>query len=185
MALNPDWHSAIFGAYFFITSLYGAVIMWTLLVALKPEYGPKLRRDFGNLIIAFGILSTYFMFIQLLTIWYENLPDETPYPIHRMNYLGWDVISGLIVGIIYLGPLVWLLTIRAKSSRYFLGAVSLLLLIGLWFERWWMVAPTFSREPVLGRVEFAATAMILGVFGLSVTLVPKHLPEMPVEEGKR
>jgi hypothetical protein len=123
------------------------------------------------------------MFIQLLTIWYENLPDETPYPLHRMNYLGWNVISALIAGIIYLGPLVWLLTIRAKSSRFFLGAVSLLLLIGLWFERWWMVTPTFSREPVIGWVELAATAAILGLLGLAVMLSGRHLPPLPAEEG--
>ncbi len=182
MALNPEWHSTVFGAYFFITSLYGAVILWTLLAVFQPQYGATLRRDFGNLILAFGILATYFTYIQLLTIWYENMPDETPYLMHRMNYLGWDIISGLIVGIIYLGPLVWLLTIWAKTNRVFLGAVSLLLLIGLWFERWWMVAPTFSREPVIGWVELAATAATLGVFGLSVTLSPRYLPPMPAGE---
>ncbi len=184
MALNPDWHSTIFGAYFFITSLYGAVILWTFLVVIRPEYGTKLRRDFGNLIIAFGILSTYFTYIQLLTIWYENLPDETPYPIHRMNYLGWDVISALIVALIYLGPLVWLLTIWAKSSRVALGGVSLFLLVGLWFERWWLVAPTFSKEPVIGWVECAGTAMVLGVFGLSIIASKKYLPAVPVETEK-
>ena len=46
----------------------------------------------------------------------------------------------------YLGPLVLLLTEWSKKNRFFLGAVSVLLLIGLWFERWWMVAPTFSRK---------------------------------------
>ncbi len=183
-ALSPEWHSTIFGGYFFITSLYSAVIAWTFLVVLDPAYGPELRRDFGNLILGFSILSTYFMFIQLLTIWYENMPDETSYVVHRMNYVGWNIVSTLIVGIVYLGPLVLLLTIWAKRNRTFLGAVCLLLLVGLWFERWWMVAPTFSRELQLGWVELAATAGMLGLFGISVNLAQGYLPEFPVEVEK-
>ncbi len=184
MALNPNWHSTIFGGYFFISSLYGAVMLWGFLVVLRPQYGPEIRRDFGNLILAFSILTTYFLYIQLLTLWYENMPDETQYLIHRMNYFQWNVISALIVGIIYLGPLVFLLTIWAKENRIYLGAISLLLLIGLWFERWWMVTPTFYRNPVIGWIELAAAAAVLGLLGLSMNAATRFLPALPAEEEK-
>lgn len=185
MALNLHWHSMAFGAYFFISSLYGGILLWGLMVVFEPRYGPELRHDFGKLILAFSILATYFLFVQLLPIWYENLPDETPYLVHRVNYFGWNVVSSLIIGIVYLGPLVLLLTKRVKRNRYSLGTVSLLLLAGLWFERWWMVAPSFTREPVIGWAEFAATAGMLGAFGIGLQIVRKYLPPVPVEEEHR
>lgn len=180
-ALNPEWHSAAFGAYLFISSLYGAVLVWGLMVVFRPEYGPDLRHDFGKLMLAFGILTTYFMFIQLLPIWYENLPEETSYVIHRKNYFDWKIVSSLVVGVVYLGPLIMLLTTRVKRNRYTLGAVAVLLLAGLWLERWWMVAPTFAREPVLGLPELSAAAATLGLLGLGMLLSQKFLPEAPSE----
>lgn len=184
MALNPDWHSSIFGGYFFISSLYLAVTFWTFLVTLEPGYGPDLRHDLGKLILAFSILTTYFLFMQLLVIWYENIPDETTYIVRRMNYPEWKTVSSLIIGIVYLGPLVLLLSRRAKRSRFCLGAVSVLLLLGLWFERWWMVAPAFLSRPALGWAEFAAFAGMLGAFGVGLQTVRTNLPPAPEEEQR-
>ncbi len=182
MALDPEWYSMVFGAYFFISSLYGAILMWALLVVFEPRYGPDCRHDFGSLILAFGVLTTYFFFIQLLTIWYENLPDETSFTIDRKNYFEWMIVSAVIVGIVYLGPLVMLLTGWAKRNRFFLGGVTMLLLVGLWFERWWLVTPTFQRTPVLGWAELSASAAILGLFGASLQAVRKYLPSVPAEK---
>jgi hypothetical protein len=179
MALDPRWHSAIFGGYFFISSLYSAVALWAFLVVFQPHYGENIRHDLGKLIVTFSVLSVYFLFIQLLTIWYENLPKETSYAVHRMNYFEWNIVSGIIVGIVYLSPLVLLLTSRAKKSRFFLGGVGFLLLVGLWFDRWWMVAPQFSPVIQLGWAELAATLATLGIFGLSIDLSGRVLPDVP------
>lgn len=182
MALTPEWHSGIFGAYFFISSLYLAIVFWTLLVVVQPDSSVEVRHDLGKLILAFAILTTSLLYMQLLTIWYENFPDETSYLIQRMHRNDWAIVSSIIVFVIYLGPLVMLLTEWSKKNRFFLGAVSVLLLIGLWFERWWMVAPTFSREVQFGWVELAAAAAVLGLFGVSTTWSQKFLPPMSVEE---
>lgn len=183
MSLNPHWHSMAFGPYFFISSLYGGILSWTLLVVLHGKnYGPELRHDFGRLVFAFAILTTYFFFIQLLPIWYENLLDETLYLVHRMNYVNWKLVSSLVVGIVYLGPLVMLLTIKAKRSRFILGAITILLLLGLWFERWWMVTPTFSRTVILGLPELCAFAGTLGLMGLGVVLAQKYVYTLEIRE---
>jgi hypothetical protein len=182
MALLPEWRSGIFGAYFFISSLYLGIVFWTLLVVLQQRSPVALRHDLGKLVLAFSILTTSLLYMQVLTIWYENFPEETSYLIQRMNVRDWQVVSSFIVLVVYLGPLAMLLTEWSKKNRLYLGAVSALLLAGLWIERWWMVAPTFSREAHLGLVELAAAAAVLGLFGLSMAVAQIYLPEMPGEE---
>lgn len=184
MALLPEWRSAIFGGYFFISSLYLAVVFWTLMVVLDPLSRVELRHDLGKLVLAFSILTTSLLYMQLLTIWYENFPDETSYLIQRMQVSHWQAVSWFIVLFVYLGPLAMLLTERTKKNRFYLGAVCVLLLTGLWIERWWMVAPTFSREARLGLPELAAAGAVLGLFGLSITIAPRHLPELPRDKNK-
>lgn len=182
MALLPEWRSGIFGAYFFISSLYLAIVFWTLLAVLQKQSPVEVRHDLGKLVLAFSVLTTSLLYMQLLTIWYENFPEETSYLIQRMHFADWKIVSGFLVLIVYLGPLVMLLTEWSKKNRFYLGAVSGLLLAGLWVERWWMVAPTFSREAHLGLVELAATAAVVGLFGLSMAWSQNFLPAMPAED---
>ncbi len=182
LGVNDQWHSAIFGAYFFISSLYAAVVFLALLVVFDPRYRGEIRHDLGKLILAFSILSTYMLFMQLLTIWYSNLLDETFYLARRMNQPQWRTVSIILIAVVYLSPLLLLLTEWAKKNRYYLGAVAVLLLIGLWFERWWLITPGITLEMQFGWVEFAATAATLGALGLSITLTPKYLPPPPAEE---
>ena len=81
-----------------------------------------------------------------------------------------------LVGLVYLGPLLMLLTVRAKRTGWFLGTVSGILLAGLWVERWWLVAPQFSRELQLGAPEVSISLAALGAlaFGLLRLLRPMH-----------
>lgn len=178
LGTNAEWHSAIFGAYFFISSLYTAIVFLALLVVFDPRSRVEVRHDLGKLILAFSILTTYMLFMQLLTIWYSNLLDETFFLTRRMHEPGWMVVSSALVGVVYLGPLILLLTEWAKKNRYYLGAVAVVLLTGLWFERWWLIAPGVSRDLQFGWMEASGAAAVLGAMGLSVNLSMRKLPRV-------
>jgi hypothetical protein len=186
MALDPTWSSKVFGGYYFVTGLYTAILFWTFLTSLRPEYKESLRRDFSNLIITFSIIGFYFMFMQLLTIWYENLPRETRFVAPRMNYPGWSDISYILLALLYLVPVLLFLLIRLKKNRYYQGAIAFLLLAGFWFERWWLVSPTFEPQVQFGIIEISCTAGVLGLMGLSMGLsgkmIPKELREKELPE---
>ncbi len=182
MALNPAWSSAIFGAYFFISGLYNAIALWAFLAVWRPQYGSEMRSDFGRLIITFSILSTYFFFMQLLTIWYENLPRETSYVTVRMNYPGWNAVSLRLIILLYLSPVVLLLTTWSKRNRAWLGAVALVLLIGIWFQRWWLVMPGLLPQIQFGWTEVAGTAAVLGLMWIGMDLASRRLPLLPSGE---
>lgn len=186
MALDPHWNSKIFGGYYFVTGLYSAILLWTFLTSLKPGYSESLRRDFSNLIITFSIIGFYFLFMQLLTIWYENMPRETRFVAPRMNYPGWDNISYILIAFLYVIPVLLFLLLGLKKNRYYQGAVAFLLLAGFWFERWWLITPTFEQQVQFGVIEISCTAGVLGLLGLSMALggkmVPKELREKELPE---
>jgi hypothetical protein len=168
MALDPHWVSSLFGGYFFITGMYIAVNGWTLSVLmLDPPMGGPHRKDMGKLVVAFSLLSTYMMFCQLIPIWYESLPEEIRFVIPRLRQAPWNRVSLLLLPTVYLGPLVFLLSNRLKGSITYLRALTLMVLVGMWFERWWLVTPTLGGKMALGLPEISMTAAFLGAFMLS------------------
>ena len=171
-ALDPRWYSSLFGGYFFISALYGAVTLWTFMILLRGRPPARVMRDFGGLIVAFSLLTTAMLYSQLLPIWYANLRQEVRFLIARWNFPPWNVVSVLLLCTIYLGPLVFLLTARAKTTRWYLGTVSAVLLFFLWIERLWLVVPVFEpRRLLIGPVEVAIAAAFSGIFGYVITAV--------------
>jgi hypothetical protein len=171
MAQDPAWISTLFGAYFFISSLYIAVAAWTFLALLKhpPEERGSRQEDLGKLIVAFSLMTTYLMFSQLLPIWYENIPHEARFVLPRLRLAPWKWISAALLPVVYLGPLVLLLTRRSKRTSWHLGVVSLAVLAGMWIERWWLVTPTLGGRPVLGLTELSITAAFVGALALAMS----------------
>ncbi len=167
MALTPEWVSSLAGGYFFISGLYIAAQCWALMAALRPDTERERLHDIGKLVFAFSILTTYMLYCQLLPIWYENLPHETLFVLPRMRF-PWKWVSWVLISLVYLGPLVFLLLVRAKTSRLWLGGYATLLLFGMWTERWWLVMPTFMPEPRFGWIEVSITAAFLGAAVLSL-----------------
>jgi len=188
MALDPHWFSTLFGGYYFISGMYTAVAAWTL-AALAWRDGTDYRRrhDLGKLIVAFSLLTTYMMFSQLIVIWYENLPHEARFVIPRMRVEKYGWVSAALLAAIYLGPLVLLLTRRAKRSPWFLGLVSIVVLAGMWVERWWLVTPTLrGGRPWQGAemmqetlAQLSMAAAFLGATALAIWTLYRKLPAAP------
>jgi hypothetical protein len=185
MALDPHWHSNLAGGYFFISGLYIAVTCWALLAARHPESGIDQLHDIGKLMVAFSLMTTYLMFAHLLVIWYENLPAEVRFLIPRMHNSAWRAISYLLVVLVYFGPLVLLLAVRAKTSRRVLGTVAFAVLAGLWIERWWLVAPTFDPVVRLGLSELSLAAGCIGILGLGMDIFRRARPGQVFADEKR
>jgi hypothetical protein len=184
MALDPYWPSNLAGGYFFMSGLYIAITCWGLFAAWNPESSPDQRQDIGKLIVAFSLMTIYLMYAHLNLMYYENLPAEVRFLIPRMHNPGWRAVSYFIVFIPYFGPLILLLTIRGKRNRWWLGIVSLLVLGGMWIERWWLVAPTFDKTVRIGLSEFAMAVGCIGLLGLGIGLFQRLLPEGYLREEK-
>jgi hypothetical protein len=187
MALDPHWFSALFGGYFFVSGMYAAVTAWTLAVLLGRPLPEKDRlHDLSKLLVAFSLLMTYMMYSQLIVVWYEQLPDEVTFIIPRLTLAPWRWVSAVLLGTIYLGPLVLLLTVRAKRSPRFLGAVCMLVLASLWMERWWLVTPTSGGALEFGLEEVSITVAFAAAFALAVgCFAPYVAARLPQEAPQR
>ena len=176
MALDPHWFSTLFGGYFFVSGMYAALAAWTILSITSGQTTAEHRHDLGKLIVAVSLFTTYLMYSQLLPIWYENFHHEVRFILPRLTISQWRYVSVILLATIYLGPLVLLLTRWSKRSPVFLTIVSLLMLAGLWLERWWEVTPTLGGKLTFGLIEVSITAAFIAAFMISVILFNKKVP---------
>jgi hypothetical protein len=156
------------------------------MLLLDPPVPAPFRKDMGKLIVAFSLLSTYMMFGQLIEIWYESLPDEVRFVIPRLTLAPWKYVSLAFIPTIYLGPLVLLLSNRLKGSFAYMRFITLMLLVGMWFERWWEVTPTLGGRMVIGLPEISMTAAFLALFVFSRRLGAHLIPipeDTPIESA--
>jgi len=182
MALDPTWYSTLMGGYFFMSGMYIAIAAWTLLSVHHPAGTADRLHDLGKLVVAFSMITTYLAYSQLLPIWYENLPHETRFELSRLRLGNWQWVAWGLLATVYMGPLVLLLTRWSKRTRWFLGAVAALILVGMWVERWWLVEPTFGPVAGLGMTEVTITAAFFGALAMALELGRRLVPPAPAEE---
>ncbi|HSH76874.1 MAG TPA: NrfD/PsrC family molybdoenzyme membrane anchor subunit, partial [Longimicrobiales bacterium] len=77
MAIQPMWHSTIFGPYFVVGAIYSgiAVLMVAMYVLRRGldigEYlSDKVFNNLGLMFLAFALIWGYFTFAEHLTVWY-------------------------------------------------------------------------------------------------------------------
>ncbi|WP_243369942.1 hypothetical protein [Geotalea sp. SG265] len=176
MALDPEWYSTLLGGYFFMSGLYIAIAAWAFLSVWQRQAREEQLLDMGRLIVAFSLMATYLMYAHLLPMWYENLPDEIRFLVPRLNFQPWLGVSYFLLAVVYLGPLVLLLTERSKCNRWSLGGISLLVLCGMWLERWWLVAPALREDFTFSLADLSAAMAFAGLLGVGMEQFQRRLP---------
>ncbi len=192
LLLSIDWTfpDAMFGAWQFTT---GLLALWALTNLFMSYYRKKAYlddlitgqqyHDVGKLMFGFGIFWTYIMWSQYLPIWYGNLPEEAPYVLLRVNDQPWRSVSILLPFIIWLIPFWTLMAVKAKKNPVISGAMALLILAGIWLERYVLSTATlYPREVPLGILDIVLTAGFVGGFLLLVTSFLGKNPILPVTD---
>jgi hypothetical protein len=181
MSLDPHWFSTLFGWYFVMSAMYAALAAWTFNAVFRRQASIEQQHDLGKLIVALSLVTTYMMYSQLLPIWYEDLPHEIRFVVQRLHVSDWRYVSTALLSTIYLGPLVILLTRWSKRTPAFLACVALLILTGLWVERWWLVTPTLGGKLSFGLTEISITAVFAAAFIMCLNQFGKNAPKAQQE----
>jgi hypothetical protein len=180
MALDHRWYSTLFGAYFFMSSFYVGLSAITVTVILARKYLQPVDQvqtstlsDLAKLVFAFCLLTAYLLWSQYIVTWYGNLPEEVGFFILRMHNASWAWLTWTALALMFAVPFLALLSQRAKQNSSILCIVSIIALVGMWFERYLLVAPSLALTtgPRLGWIEtitttsfFAAMALSYGVY---------------------
>lgn len=174
MSLDPHWYSTLFGAYFFMSSLYlGLAALAVVSVVAQKYLGLEVAsghfHDLGKLLFAFCMLTGDFLWSQFAVIWYGNIPEETEYVILRTMEMPWAPLAWAVLVGSFIIPFFFLLSRGVKENPRTLLSVAAIILIGMWFERYLLVVPSLwhKGELPLGWLELFVTLGFFAAFALS------------------
>lgn len=194
MALEPDWFSTLFGAWYFIGNVFmGLALLAIGQVALAKRspigkyFTPARRSDLATLLLAFCLINVDFFWNQYLTIWYANLPEETFYLIERTvdTDLPWRSLSFVSLTTFFLIPFLALLLRKIKRNGALLTVVSLVAVVGIFLARFIEIAPPLLRlESGSGMGSLAlpllsAGGLLVGFLGAGLWLYTRWLAGVP------
>ncbi|MEX0980421.1 MAG: hypothetical protein WDZ89_04955 [Gemmatimonadota bacterium] len=172
MSLEPHWFSTLFGGWFFMGAFWGGIAATALVsVWLKGRrddwnayIGVQQLHDLGKLTFAFTVFWAYLFWSQYIVIWYGKLPWEQAWVIRRSTE-PWTWLSILVLMLCFIVPFVGLLGKKPKTTPRVLGFFALVVLVGLWFERYLLVVPSIHHEgAVISVWEPLIGLMFLGLF---------------------
>lgn len=153
MSLEPHWFSMLFPGWFFMGAFLAGLAATGVATALlrrsqgivQEMVGPDQLHDLGKLTFGFSIFWMYLVFSQYIVIWYGKLPWEQEWIIHR-SMDGWGVFSVATIALCFFIPFAVLLGKRPKLNPRILGTVGGIILLGLWLERYLLIAPSIREE---------------------------------------
>ena len=192
MALDPEWSSTLFGAYFFVGNLLLGIAFLSFIAAwgrdrlqLREYVGAGQFRDMATLLFGFCVIWAYMVWSQYLVFWYGDLPEEIGFIIRRMRGV-WAPMTWIVVMMVFFVPFVGLLSRAVKSHARALSVVSLVVMIGLWLERFVLVSPSIWHLPgiPLGIIELLITSGVFGLFVVCYTLFLQTFPALVISDPR-
>jgi hypothetical protein len=188
MSMEPHWFSSLFGPYSFVKAFYlglGAIIILAAIFRLVQGRGSELSpshfHDVSKLFFAFCMVWADFFYVQLLVIWYGNLPEETGYLIERTMMLPWRPLAWAIFIVCFIIPFFLLLSRKIKTTPIIMLVICSAVIAGLWFEHLLLLGPALSHQDAtlpLGFTDGLITLGFLGLMALAVAFSLKRFPEL-------
>ncbi|UCH93169.1 MAG: polysulfide reductase NrfD [Candidatus Aminicenantes bacterium] len=150
MTVRPMWHSSIFGPYFVTGAIFSGVASVILAVALirkalhlenylKPIHFNKL----SLLLMAMAALWFYFTFSEYLTTGYGALTEELAVFNSKLagefSIIFWTMVACMALAF----------GILLARKKWIIGAAttaSILVIIGMWLERFTIIVPTLTKS---------------------------------------
>ena len=165
VSLTPHWHSSIFGMMVGTGWLLGACALATAVAAWPRETDaaiePGVLHDLGNLLLMFVLAWSYLAFMQYLTIWIADLPDENAWYIPR-TLTSWRYLAWFLIAFNFALPFAVLLSRAAKRHRAWLRAIAVMLVVANFADAFWLIVPGFRAGGFALRWTDLAAPLGLG-----------------------
>ena len=186
MAMDPHWISTLFGAYSFVKAIYiglGGLIIFAAVMHLYPNnefrLPPSNFHDIGKLFLAFCLVWADFFYVQLVVIWYGNIPEETAYVIERVMMVPWKYLAWGIFTVSFVIPFFILLNRKVKTMPVFMIVLCTCIIAGIWLEHLLLVGPSLFHASHTLPLTFSDLAISLGFLGLMLFAVNFSLSQFP------
>ncbi len=200
MTIQPMWHSTILGPYFVVGAIYSGIAALLVAMALIRRgcglggFMKDIHFDYlGRLLLVMTLLWTYFTFAEYLTTYYGHGPEEVA------------VMMSTLTG--HFAPYFWTMIVcctvaplsilSLRKGRTVTGTVvaSLFISVGMWLERYNIVAPTLlnPRSPRPGAFyapSWVEISLMAGCFAMFILIYMGFVKAFPIisiwemEEGR-
>ena len=186
MSMDPHWISTLFGAYHFVKSFFvglGALIILAAVVRLRQGAASRLQashfHDIGKLFFAFCLLWADFFYVQLMVIYYGNIPEETHYVIVRTMLAPWNKLAWTVFIVCFVGPFFILLNQSIKTKPVLMLIICSVVIVGIWLEHLLLLGPALNHEVQSIPLSLSDGLISLGFLGLMAIAVGYFLKVFP------
>jgi Ni/Fe-hydrogenase subunit HybB-like protein len=195
IAIVPGWHSTFFPPYFVAGAIYSGFAMVLVLAIplrsafhLKGLITDKHLDNCGKVMLATGLIVAYAYIMETFTAWYSGSVFEQQAFWNRMTgpYSGyyWFLLTCNIAA----PQALWFRRIRQSPAWLF--AWSVIVLIGMWLERFVIIVSSLAQDFLPSswgyfhatRWDVATYVGTLGFFTLAFFLFVRALPAISMNE---
>ena len=197
LGVVPGWHTTIFAPYFVAGAIHsGLAMVLTLMIPLRHIFHYEkiitvdVLENVAKTIILTGMIVGFAYATEFFIAWYSF--NSVEIEVFRYRMLG-DYRVGFWIMVVCntLVPLLFFLK-RIRTSIRWLFALSLLINVGMWYERFVIIITSVARDFIPHAWGlYAPTAIEFGImigsfclFFFLFLLFVKHLPSVSMTEIK-
>jgi molybdopterin-containing oxidoreductase family membrane subunit len=197
VSVLPGWHTTIFPPYFVAGAVFsGFAMVITLMVIVRKAFGlehlltKRHLENMAKIILATGSMVGYAYAMEFFIAWYSGNDYERFCFINRAfgpyKWAYWTMVTCNVIS----PQLFWFKKIRTSIPAMFV--ISIFVNIGMWFERFVIIATSLHRDFIPSSWGYFRPTLIdistfFGTFGLFLTmflLFLKFLPSIAISEVK-
>ena len=191
----PGWHATIFPPYFVAGAIYsGFAMVATLAIPLRKFYKLedfitiKHLDNMGKIMVATGLIVVYSYFVEGFMSWYSGDPNELFVAINRFTG-PYAPLYYLLLACNGIPPfLLWFRRIRLNIWTLF--ALSLVINVGMWLERFIIIVTSLHRSFIPAEWDmfyptiwdWSTLVGTLGLFFALLFLFLRFLPAISIFE---
>ena len=187
---TPGWHSTIFPPFFVAGALFsGFALVLVISIPLRAGYGlrdlitPRHLESMAKAMLACGLVVAYSYLVEIFIAWYSGDQYEIFLILNRMAGPYAPVYWATIACNVLVPQLLWWRRVRLNHKALF--AISAVVLVGMWMERFVITIISLHREFVPSQWHMFYPTIwdwttLIGSLGLFVFLFLVYLRLMPV-----
>jgi len=190
VAIIPGWHSTVFPPYFVAGAIYsGFAMVLTIAIPLRAAYGlhdfvtERHLDNMAKVMLASGLIVAYGYLTETFTAWYSGhdfehyLMDNRAFGFY--GFLYWLLLACNIA----IPQALWFAGVR--RNVYLLFALSLVINVGMWLERFIIVVVSLHRDYLPSAWDnyvptFWDWSTYVGTIGLFVALMFLFIRLLPM-----
>jgi len=196
-SIVPGWHTTIFPPYFVAGAIFsGFAMVQTLLIITRKAMGledyitASHVENMNKILIATGSIVALAYMTEMFMSWYSGVEYEHYAFMNRATGPYWWAYMIMICCNVVSSQLLWIKKLR--KSLVFTFFLSIVINIGMWFERFVIIVTSLHRDYLTSSwtmykptiVEFGLLIGTLGIFFTAFLLFIRIFPVISISEVK-